>query len=387
MLIDISLGSRFWAFDLARELDHHGAMRTLHTGYPAFSARSFGLRPGMIRSVWTHEIFNRLSNKAYRRGWLKKAPDAVLSSRFDRIVANRLEPGADIFIGWSSQCRHSLARAKALGMTTIVERGSTHILWQHAILSEEKTLTGMPVDLPLTDSIDAELAEYAEADYIALPSKFTADTFIEKGIPAEKLLVNPYGVDVKQFAFVDRNQSLSSLRVIHVGQCSARKGIHYLIDAVGLLQNTHLTLVGSYQSPAIEKLRRNYTTFIGPVPGAQLPKFYADADVFCLLSLEEGMALVIAQAMASGLPVIVTPNTGGQELVTDGVDGFIVPIRAPEMAAEKLALLQNNLPLRLEMGRRAREKIMRGFSWADYGNRALVNYRRVLKTERLPGLL
>ena len=110
--IDISVGSRFHLFDLARELDSKGVMRTLHTGYPSFLARRFGLRKGMIKSVWTHEPINRLVDKLYRASIIRGGHDVALSERFDRIVSRRLAHGADIFIGLSSQCQMSLRRAK-----------------------------------------------------------------------------------------------------------------------------------------------------------------------------------------------------------------------------------------------------------------------------------
>ena len=384
MLIDISVGSRFHAFDLARELDQRRAMRTLYTGYQAFSASRFGLRSGILRSVWTHEPLNRLFWRLRAAGILRDSRDARLSARFDRIVARRLKPGADIFIGWSSQCRHSLGRAKDLGMKTIVERGSSHVLWQHRILAEEQALTGLPAELPSSATIEQELAEYAAADFIAVPTHFAARTFTEHGLSAAKLLVNPYGVDTGRFAGVERFLA-NGMRVLHVGRCSMRKGIHHLIEATRLVANAHLTMVGGIDPGMGAHLKQRHTTVVGPVSGNNLPTYYADADVFCLLSLEEGLALVIAQAMASGLPVIVTPNTGGEELVTDGVEGFVVPIRSPAVVAERLCWLRDNPAQRLAMGRRARERIQAGFSWSDYGDRALSNYRHVLSKREAGG--
>src|SRR5204862_70246 len=81
----------------------------------------------------------------------------------------RLRPGADLFSGWSSQCRASIAAARRLGMTTIVERGSAHIEWQWNELTEEARLTGLFVDVPHARTIEQELAEYEAADFIAVP--------------------------------------------------------------------------------------------------------------------------------------------------------------------------------------------------------------------------
>jgi glycosyltransferase involved in cell wall biosynthesis len=102
--------------------------------------------------------------------------------------------------------------------------------------------------------------------------------------------------------------------------------------------------------------------------------------VFCLLSLEEGLALVLAQAMAMGLPIIATPNTGASDLITDGVEGFLVPVRDPDAALAKLALLATDPALRRKMGRRARVRVETGFSWTDYGDRTVVAYQGALQS-------
>src|SRR5687767_10611981 len=140
-MIDISVGSRFHAFDLARQLSKYGMLRHLHTGYPAFLGPRFGVPGRAIRPVWTGEPLNRALSSLYKRNWIASKPDYYISERHDRIVASRLRPGADLFVGWSSQCRLSLDAARALGMTTIVERGSAHIEWQRHELMEEARLT------------------------------------------------------------------------------------------------------------------------------------------------------------------------------------------------------------------------------------------------------
>jgi glycosyltransferase involved in cell wall biosynthesis len=377
--VDISVGSRFHAFDLARELDERGALRYLHTGYPAFSANRFRVNPDAFRSVWTHEPCKRFIDKLIRLGLIPAKIEQKLSDRFDRIVASQITEGASIFVGWSGFCRQSLKVAKKNGMRTIVERGSTHILWQFRTLTEEAARTGLRVALPSKETIEAELEEYEIADYIAVPSSFAAQTFIEQKIKPEKILKNPYGVDIKKYAVEPRRAGDKKLRIIHVGRCSVQKGVHYLTEAVESTSDCYLTFVGALDPGIRESISKSKTTIVGPVPSSQLAGFYNRSDVFCLASLQEGMALVIAQAMACGLPVIITPNTGGQELVTDGIEGFIVPARDPDAIASKLELLRDDPKLRQEMGRRARMRIESGYSWRDYGSRAIRNYEEVVR--------
>lgn len=309
---------------------------------------------------------------------MRHRPDAVLSARYDRVVARRLCAGANVFVGWSSQCLASLRMARAHGMITVVERGSAHILWQRDTLVGEEERTGIRSHPPGSATIDRELEEYATADYIAVPSGFVARTFVERGIHPARLLVNPFGVDLSRFDGIRGERRAGGLRVLHVGSVSLRKGVHYLVPAVASVPDARLELVGALE-PGIERVvAQPHVDVVGPVPGAELPRRYRDADVFCLLSLEEGLALVVAQAMAMALPVVVTENTGAAELVTDGVEGFIIPARDTAMAADRLRLLAADPALRCTMGTRARERVTAGFSWNDYGDRARAVYRRIV---------
>jgi hypothetical protein len=382
--IDVSVASRFHAFDLARELFAHGMLRHLHTGYPAFLGPRFGLPRRVFRSVWTGEPLNRALGSFRRRNWITVKTDCFISERHDRIVASRLRPGANLFIGWSSQCRDSLAAAHRLGMKTIVERGSSHIEWQRDVLMEEARLTGLQVEVPHVRTIERELSEYEAADYITVPSAFAAQTFTGRGVPAAKLLINPYGVDLTLFSNPNGiarclSTTTGGLRVLHVGRVSPQKGVHYLVDAVGRVPGATLTLVGALQGGMDALLRgRPVVTVVGPVTGRDLPRWYRKADVFCLLSVQEGLALVVVQAMAMGLPVIATANTGAEELIEDGVHGFIVPARDPAAAAARLRQLADAPELRMEMGARARSRVADGFDWGHYGARARAHYAYIL---------
>jgi glycosyl transferase family 1 len=382
-VVDISAGSRFWAFDLARELSHAGMLGRLYTGYPSFLGPRFGVPRESIRSVWTTEPLNRTLAALRRRNWMTHAKDSYVSQRHDRIVSSRLRPGANVFVGWSGQCRRSLAVARRLGMTTVVERGSSHINWQWNELTNEAQATGLPVDVPDARTIEQELAEYEMADYIVVPSTFAANTFVAKGVPRAKMFINQFGVDLTLFSNEShRSPTGTGLQVLHVGRVGPRKGVHYLMDAVRGVADAHLTLVGAVEPEMDVHVRgRDHVTVAGAVAAADLPSWYRKADVFCLLSVEEGLALVMAQAMAMGLPVIATPNTGAEDLIEDGVQGFIVPARDPSAAVRRLQLLADSPELRKEMGRRGRERVLDGFAWADYGRRAASFYQRVLKTK------
>jgi glycosyltransferase involved in cell wall biosynthesis len=114
------------------------------------------------------------------------------------------------------------------------------------------------------------------------------------------------------------------------------------------------------------------------VPQSQLLDLYGQADVFVMASVEEGLAMVIPQALACGLPVICTTHSGGDDLVRDGVNGFVVPIRDPHALAERLAALRDDPDLLSRMKRAAVESVAHGRSWRDYGLAIATRYRALV---------
>jgi glycosyltransferase involved in cell wall biosynthesis len=196
-------------------------------------------------------------------------------------------------------------------------------------------------------------------------------------VPESKLLQVPYGVDLREFRPLPR--TVLGFRAIYVGALSLRKGIPYLLEAAKRAE-VDLWLVGPRHSEA-EPFLREYAGCYehkGTVPQARLLGYYAQADVFVIASLEEGLAMVIPQALACGLPVICTANSGGEDLVRDGVNGFVVPIRDPDALAERLAELRGDPDRLAAMKRAAIESVAQGHAWRDYGLAVAARYRALV---------
>jgi glycosyltransferase involved in cell wall biosynthesis len=224
-------------------------------------------------------------------------------------------------------------------------------------------------------------AECELADRILVGSTFARDSFISEGIPEEKLIVVPYGVDVERFSppAPDAGRR-NGLRVLFVGQIGQRKGISYLLRAYERFYSpgASLTLVGNFYGDS-EPFRpyRHLFKHIPNVPQIQLAELYRQADVFVFPTLIEGMGLVFLEAMASGLPVIVTPNGPG-DIVRNGVDGFVVPPRDVDAIVDCLEYLRANPEIRKQMGRNARERASR-FTWDAYSTRAVGELANLLE--------
>lgn len=382
--VDVAVGSRFHLFDLARELHSQGVLGTLYTGYPRWAAARFGLPPTKVCSFLPYEIANRLLNRLFPHGHVFDYLQMQLHRLFAKWVARKLRPGSNVFVGLSSMSLEALPRAKALGMLTVVERGSSHVDWPIEMLLAEGRRLKVPINVPSELNRSRERAEYAAADYIAVPGAYARDTFISCGIAASKLLINPYGVDLRVFcnSVAERAEAHRRvLTVIHVGRIGLRKGVQDLIRAIDLVPQTRLLLVGGVDPGMDEIIRHPRVTTVGTVPQAELPKYYAQADVFCLLSLDEGFGMVLLQAGAMGMPIIASSATGAVDVYQHGQSALIVKPSSPETVAKHFLSLLNDPALRSRLGSAARHAVEKGYGWSDYGARACANYNAILVNE------
>ena len=188
----------------------------------------------------------------------------------------------------------------------------------------------------------------------------------------------PYGVDLEYFPDASPNPD-SPFRVVYVGQITLRKGILDLLEAFRLLglPDAELLLIGTMDRSLLPLLRPYQHLFrhLEAVPKTELTRHYANSSVFVLPSLADSFSLATLEAMASGLPVIVTPNTGASELITEGKHGFIVPIRDPGAIASKLHALYDQRAMCVEMGQNA-QRLAKAQSWEKYEDEALSLYRQ-----------
>ena len=383
MKVVVSVGGRFHAFNLAQQLLPHGALERLITSYPGFEVRKYGIPLDKVRSHPIKEIIYRGWERLPRCLAERYNPQYLTHELYD-YLARRDVVECDIFVGWSSFSLHSLREAKKRGAITVVERGSSHMLHQTEILTGEYERFGLKPGVAHPAIIRKELREYEEADYISIPSQFVKRTFIERGISEEKLLTAPYGVDLTDFRQIPKEDGV--FRVIFSGTLCLRKGTHYLLKAFsGLnLPRSELLLIGGASDemkPFLKKYQGRFR-WIGHKPQKELYRYYSQGSVFVLPSIEEGLAMVQLQAMACGLPLICTPNTGGEDLIEDGKEGFIVPVRGVEAIREKLEYLYENPEVLREMGRQAKKRATGDFSWDDYGDRVMKNYVKILEEGR-----
>lgn len=161
------------------------------------------------------------------------------------------------------------------------------------------------------------------------------------------------------------------MELLFVGQCSYRKGINYLLEAVDKLpEMVNLTIVGSYMGipDLYEKYRQSQNIkFLGRIQHDKLPDVYSKADIFVLPSLSEGMSLVGLEAMAAGLPLLCSQNCGVNDVVIENENGWILEEISTNSIIQSLNYINSIRHRFPEMGIRAR-KTAEQYSWDYYKN-------------------
>ena len=212
------------------------------------------------------------------------------------------------------------------------------------------------------------------ADVIIGPSQFVLDSLPAWASQTRRIL-SPFGSPHVSTENLDiskpQKKNQDKLRVLFVGSMGQRKGLGDLFKAIKILKNANIELVvlGSLLAP-IEFYRQEFSEFTYK-PGrahAEVLALMRSCDVFCLPSLVEGRALVMQEALSQGLPLIITPNTGGEDLIYEGETGFLVPIRSPEKIAEKLQWFLDNKKELPAMSRKARA-LSQTYTWQGYGDK------------------
>jgi glycosyltransferase involved in cell wall biosynthesis len=348
MRIALVVHGRFHGFDLGKALIERGHDVSVLTNYPAVVAPRFGLPKTSVRSFVWHGVLDRAAMAA--AGRLPSVyPERRLHELFGRWAAKEVRRRPfDVVHSWSGVSLELLSDPTLVATPVLLMRGSAHIRAQDRLLRDEEGRAGVPLDRPSAWMIGREEREYAGADRIVVLSTFARRTFVEEGCDPDRVSVLPLGVDVEAFratpaasdARAARILGGGVLRVLYVGALSFQKGLLDLLRAATLLGGdpVEFTLMGPRlaESEALLAMAGANVRLLPKRPQAELPEVYAAADLFVFPTIQDGFGMVLTQAKAAGLPIITTDNCAGSDLVTEGQDGWIVPIRDSQALADRL---------------------------------------------------
>jgi glycosyltransferase involved in cell wall biosynthesis len=375
----ISVGGRFWAFHQAEQLNKFNALDYIIT--TSYNRNEEKIPDSKIKAIRSPELLGGLLR---RTPFLNRSTlwNTVKDDLFDRFASSVVSK-TDIFIGYASYSLKTLQKAKQLGAITVLERGNIHVLDQNELMREEYEKLGVKfiVNKALTNK---QLEEYDRSDYISVPCEYIRKSFIDRGYPDNKVFVLSLGVDLEKFNKLPREDD--KFRVIYVGGIQARKGILYLLEAFTKLKglDAELILVGTVY-PEMRKTMKKYEgtyKYFPPVEQPKLKKFYSNSSVFVIPSIDDGFAMVTAEAMACGLPIIVTTNTGISDVIEEERHGFVVPIRDSEAIADKIEILYREKSLLEYMSTEAQLK-SKGLTWNTYGEKMMEIYKGLLKENKI----
>lgn len=298
---------------------------------------------------------------------------------FDTLASRRIAD-ADIVHVFNHHGLYTMRQAKQRGALTIVERCSAHPQFQADILTEEFARYGLTYPTEFHRLIPRHVAEFDEADAIMVCSDFVRRTMRDAGIPDEKMLSVHLGFDPERFSAGPKHDDV--FRVIFAGGLSLQKGLPYLIEAFKRLNlpNSELLLVGK-PYPEAEVFLKPYAGLyrhVDFVPQHELARFFQQGSVFVLPSIQDGFGMVVYEAAACGLPVIISDHVGAD--ITPGEHGFVVPIRDPDALAERLQWFYDHPTERAAMGQAVMQFVQQ-FTWQNY-HRELVGHYDTLWAAR-----
>lgn len=308
------------------------------------------------------------------------------SDRFAREVARyAIQEKVDAVVCYddSSAVLFDILAKEAPEILRIMDMSAANILYMREIYERDMTL--QPEFAPRLkkereivwnkDNISRAQLEMHLTNAFLVPSGFVARSLQFSGVSPDQIQVCPYGVDVglfslKAYPSIDELKE-RPIRFAYVGGVKELKGISYLLQAFAQIPQSEavLTVVGQ-ANPSAEDIRpyAERVRFAGSVLHDEVPRILADSDVFIFASLGEGMALSILEAAACGLPLIISENSGVNDQLTEGVEGYTVPIQSADALFEKARWFIDHPEAIEPMGRAARKMALR-FSWENYDKR------------------
>ena len=383
----------FHHFELAREFQRRGHLQAIYSTWPWKRLQREGLPKSKVQSFpWLHVPEYLLGRSGLDLPWLADELGYRNALAFDRWTKSRLQSlirenqRPDILIAISGSSLRAGQLLQQSGGLFICDRGSTHQRYQEEIVAEEFLRWGIHRQVSDPRDTRREEAIYAAADAITVPSSAARRSFLQMGVAADKVHVLPYGVRLDQFTPTAQPPD-GEFCVLFAGAVGLRKGVPYLLQAFAALRHPRkrLRLAGAVQEEIkalLAQLPTESVEFLGPLPQVEVSSLMSRSHLLVLPSVEEGLALVQAQAMACGCPVLCSTATGGEDLFTDGQEGFIVPVRDAAALTDRMQRLADDPYLQHRMSSAALERVQSLGGWGAYGDRWEALLERFLAEKR-----
>jgi glycosyltransferase involved in cell wall biosynthesis len=329
------------------------------------------------------EIFREMTDKIFGQKFSERMQ--YFRDRFhDRKVSSHIKNiKPNIVIGYEESCVETFRQAKKMGLTTVLDLAQIHYNEITSISNKFSAFKMLYKNADLRNKINKiKEEELLLADYIICLSDWAKESLVKNNIPIDKIFVANLGFDPTKFLPKTNYTSQGMLKALFVGTLTKRKGIDVLIKLSEELQNVlELTLVGPL-ADANQLIKKDikFYRWHPYVNHEELNKLYQEADLFIFPSYLDSWAMVVIEAMATGLPVIVTENTGSKEAVGNDC-GFVIPAGDIKTLKSKIEVFIDNRQMLSQMGMRAKDKALQ-YTWDNYYNKINQIIDKIMSNEK-----
>lgn len=358
-MLTIGAIGRYHYFEQARALYEAGQLRQLVSDYPLARMRRTGIPAERLKGLPWLAPLRLIPPSVHGFGWAGAMLARQFASENDLVKVNSA---------------FALESIRA-GLRVIVDHGSLHERTARRFYHEEAERIGLPISQYSGNHsfgwlMDRQDEEFARAESVLVLSELARQSMLRQGVPDAKIQVSWPGVDVALFQRCERT-ARRPFRVVQVSSLTPKKGIHLALDAWKKVggPDAELLLLGAGNPPSGLP---HCVTRQGPVPQHQLPEWLSTADLFILPSLADGFGLVVLQAMACELPVIVSAHCGAAEAVSGQPYARVIPAGNADSLAEAIEEFRVlGRDARRDLGRLARKDACARFLWSHHAARLI----------------
>jgi len=360
--VNIVVGARFNASKVVEILAEQSELYDVVI-YTSSKKSNWGITNNNVGYVFVPHISAIIGHLSKRQPpmWLEDL-SSILFDWFVSVIMRK----CNILHVWSSYGLRSIVRAHKNDSIVFVDKACPHPTFQNALLKNECKILGVPYSEHSNFFTKRILAEFDLADLIVVPSNYTMKSFLSNDIPISKLhkvLLDanfaPKRSHIKAFISCD-------FVVGVIGGSIVRKGYVYLVKAWNELKLPNAKLLIKVSEAELKKYSNLYKE-VKSNPSIEIvgylddiESFYERCHVFCLPTIDDGFGMVLLEAIACSTPVITTTNAGASELITEGVNGYVIEPFDHLALANKIRFLYDHRDILQKMS------IMCRSSYDDY---------------------
>lgn len=380
--VNIAVPGKFHVLNYAKYIAEKGELAALYMSHKPETPRAYGLPDDKVENYPAKEYLTQLHGRILK-DFAYELMQPVYFKLWEKSAIKHFRPAGILHLISQGAGVQLVRTAHDRGSKVICEAVNTHPENRLEVIAgeTERWELGTPRKA-LYGREKGQIEEAHAADLLLTPSSIVAQSYRSRGVLTEVRKI-PYAANVQRFKPQPRSSAPRGepLKVICVGRIGLRKGQLYLLEAARALGRTvALTLVGTVDPLLYRHLQRHADSFqhFERVPHADMPDLLARHDVFVCPSLEEGLAVSICEAMAMGLCVIATEESGATEILEHSVSGYIVASRSVDALSEALQALAVDRELTRSVGEAAIHRARETVNWQSYSKRLSDIYAELL---------